>query len=270
MSLNFLFLGEITGRAGIGCLKNGLAALKQKYEVDFTIADGEGATGGFGLGKAHSVLLSKLGVDLITGGEKLYYKPDLVEFLPRCSFILRPANYPPASPGKGIKSVNVKGKKVAIVNLIGGSGFNKSSAQNPFAFMEYMLPKLQKENDLILVQFHSAMTAETATMGHYLKGAVSAVIGVHSKVLTADSQVLDGKTAFISDAGRCGSFMSVGGFEAGTEIKKFLTALPERSHEAWEEAEIQGVLVSVKDDLSVKIETIKEKVSIKKPEEEAV
>lgn len=266
MSLKFLFLGEITGRAGIAVIKNGMAALREKYSPDYIIANGEGTTNGFGLGKAHAVQLSKLGIDLITGGEKLFYKVDLVEFLPKCNFILRAANLPQAAPGKGIRTTTIKGKKVVILNLMSTSGFSRVSVQNPFTFLEYMLPKLQEDNDIILVQFHTGTTAEAATMGHYLKGKAAAVIGTHSKVLTADAAILDG-TAFISDNGRCGSALSVNGFESSAEIHKFMTGLPERSHEAWDDGEIQGVLVEVDDSgKAVNIEVVKEKVGIQRPE----
>ena len=266
MSLKFLFLGEITGRAGIQVIKNGLPSLKEKYSPDYIIANGEGTTNGFGLGKPHAVQLSKLGIDLITGGEKLYYKVDLVEFLPKCNFVLRAANLPQAAPGKGIKTTTIKDKKVAIINLLSSSGFSRISVQNPFIFLDYILPKVKEDNDIVLLQFHSGTTAESATMAHYLKGKVAAVIGTHSKVLTADATILDG-TAFITDNGRCGSSLSVNGFDANSEIHKYMTGLPERSHEAWDNGEIQGVLVTVSDEgKAEEIITIKESVKIQRPE----
>ena len=95
-----LFLGELVGRCGISALKSGLSGIKSKYDIDYTIINGEGMTGGYGIGKMHSMQLGKLGIDLTTGGEKLFYKPDFVEFMQKCSFVLRPLNYPPQCPGK--------------------------------------------------------------------------------------------------------------------------------------------------------------------------
>jgi len=267
MSIKVLFLGEIVGRAGIQCVKNGLKSLKEKYSPDYIVANAEGTTNGFGLGKAHAAQLSKLGIDLLTGGEKLFYKVDLVEGLNKMNFILRPCNFPQATPGKGYKSVMLKDKRVCIINLLSTSGFPRCSVQNPFSFMEYLLPKLKEENDIILVQFHSATTAESATLYHFLDGKAAAIISTHSKVLTADSHVSENRTAFISDNGRCGSALSVGGFDSQTEIHKLLTCLPERSKEAWSEGELQGVLVTIgEDNLAEGIEVVREKVEIERPE----
>ena len=266
MSFKVLFLGEIVGRAGIGAIKNGLKALKDKTGADFVIANAEGTTNGFGLGKAHSMQLSHLGINLLTGGEKLFYKQDMVEFFSKCSYVLRPANYPIKAPGKGYKIVEIKNKKVAIINLLGSSGFTRLSVTNPLTFSDMLLNKLKDEADIVLIQFHCATTAECATLAHYLKDRVAAVIGTHSKVLTADSKII-GKCAFISDNGRCGSALSVGGFNPEYEIKKLMSAIPDRSHESWEDCELQGVLVTISEEGSAEdIAPIKEKVKVERPE----
>ena len=109
-----LFLGEIVGRAGIAVLKKELRSLRHELDVDLCIANGEGTTNGFGIGAAHSVQLTKLGVDVITGGEKFYYKVDFVEFLPKCPFAIRPANYPPLSPGRPFRILERKGHRIAF------------------------------------------------------------------------------------------------------------------------------------------------------------
>lgn len=268
MSLNVLFLGEIVTRSGIAVLKNSLHKVRERYNVDLCIANGEGTTNGFGIGVSHAVQLSKLGVDIITGGEKFFYKPDFVEFLPKCPFAIRPANYPPQSPGKAYKILNIKNRKVAVTNFISSSGFARISASNPFINADYMIKKLREEADIVLVQFHCATTAECATFAHYLDGKVACVIGTHNKVMTADSVVLEKGTAFISDNGRCGSDLSVGGLKPELEIQKFITALPLRSWEYWDDGQLQGVLVTVNEDtgLAESIIPVKEKVKIEKPE----
>ena len=266
MSFKVLFLGEIVGRAGIMTIKNGLKALKEKTNADYCIANAEGTTNGFGLGKAHSIQLSHLGINLITGGEKIFYKQDMVEFFPKCSYVLRPANYPTKAPGKGYKIIEINNKKIAIINMLGASGFTRLSVSNPLSFADKILNKLKDEADIFLIQFHSATTAESATLAHYLKNRVAAVIGTHSKVLTADSQII-GKCAFISDNGRCGSALSAGGFNPEYEIKKLMTALPDRSHESWEDCEIQGVLVTISEEgFAEEIVPIKQKVNVERPE----
>ena len=267
MSLNVLFLGEIVGRAGIATIKTGLKALKEKYDIDYTVANAEGTTNGFGIGAAHAVQLSKLGINLLTGGEKFYYKVDFVEFLPKCNFALRPANYGQGSPGKAYKIITIKDKKIGITNFISSSGFSRISANNPFLSSDYMLKKLEEETDIILVQFHCATTAEAASFAHYLDGRVAAVISTHNKVLTADARILPGGTAFISDNGRCGSFLSVGGLDPRIEIEKFLTAVPQRSWEAWDGGELQGVVVKIDEESNKATEIIpfREEVKVTRP-----
>ncbi len=265
--VNILFLGEIVGRCGIGALKNGLGAIKTKYDVDYTIINGEGMTNGFGIGKAHSVQLGKLGVDLVTGGEKLFYKPDMVEFMQHCSFIIRPLNYPPLCPGKSVKNFTVRDSQFLVINLLGNSSM-KQAVQNAFVAIDGFLKKVEN-NPVILLVYHASTTAEKATMLHFLDGRVQAVIGTHTKVLTADECVTDKGTAFISDIGRIGSFMSVGGFDPETEIKKYRRQIPLRSRESWNDARIQGVVVSVdeKEHRTVSITVIDEPVTVEKPEE---
>lgn len=267
MSIKILFLGEIVGRPGIQSVKLGLKALKDKYGADLVVANAEGTTNGFGLGRQHSVQLFKMGIDILTGGEKLFYKADLVEVLPKNGNILRPANLPPTSPGKGYRIVTIKDKRVAVVNLISSSGF-KFSIQNPLSFMDYLTDNLKKDCDVILVQFHSGTTAESATLAHYLDGKVSAVIGTHAKALTADAHIMEKSTAFITDTGRCGSIMSAGGFNPEYEIRKLITALPERSHESWLMCELQGAVVTVDENTgkATSIEAFRKSVDVKSPE----
>ena len=125
--VRILFLGEITGRPGITCLKSGLVDIQKKYEIDYTVANGEGMTGGFGIGRAHAAQLTKMGVDLVTGAEKLFYKIDMVEFVQKAGFVLRPANYPPQCPGRSYRIIEIKGRKFVIINLQGNSLFPRQS-----------------------------------------------------------------------------------------------------------------------------------------------
>ena len=264
-----LFLGEITGRPGITCLKNGLASLKKKYDVDYTIANAEGMTGGFGIGKAHAAQLTKIGVDLITGGEKLFYKLDMVEFIQKAGFILRPANYPPQCPGRSYRAVDIKGRKFIIINLQGNALFPRQSIQNAFSSIDMLLKKLsEKDPDaVVLLQFHAATTAEKKTMRFFLDGRAAAVIGTHTKVITADEIVTSSGLAYITDNGRVGSFVSVGGFDPETEIRKLRSQLPVRSQECWNDGIIEGVIVDIDEESgkSTGIHRIMERVAIAAP-----
>ncbi len=267
--INLLFLGEIVGRAGIQALKNGLPALKEKYDVDYTIINAEGMTNGYGIGRMHSLQLGKLGIDLSTGGEKLFYKIDMVEHIKKAGYMLRPYNMPPDCPGRGYRIQMIKDRKFLIANLIGNSDFSKLNAQNAFLAAENLRKKAEDENAVLIVYFHAATTAEKNTMLCFLDGKAAAVVGTHTKILTADAHVTGNGTAYITDTGRVGSFMSVSGFEPDTEIKKMKGAIPIRSREAWLDGRIEGLLVSIDEQTLKAVDaiTIDEKVEVKKPEE---
>ncbi len=245
LSVRILFVGEIVGKAGVFCIKKALPDIKERYNVDFTIADGEGATGGFGLGKKHSVYLHKLGIDVITGGERIYYKRDMVDHIARCPYILRPANYPPGAPGRGYKVFGRddlrKRPPVAVIVLLGQSGFDRVHPSNPFTYLPELVERVKQQAQIVVVDFHAATTAEKQAMFHHADGKVSAVIGTHTKVRTADESVL-------TDIGRTGSNDSIGGLDPKIEIRKFLTQIPERSADIWSELELQGVLLDIDED----------------------
>ncbi|MFA5570820.1 MAG: TIGR00282 family metallophosphoesterase [Sphaerochaetaceae bacterium] len=263
MSIRILFLGEIVGKPGIQALKNGLKGLKERESIDFVVANGEGATGGFGIGKNHALQITKLGVDLITTGEKTYYKKDMVEYIGQNRKIIRPANYPFGNPGRGFGIFHIGEIRVAFINLLGNADFNRTHTSNPFIQANSLVEKLLPESDAICLQFHASTTAEKQTMAHHLKGRVAAVIGTHSKVLSSDARILEEATAAITDNGRCGSALSVGGFDSSVEIERFLTQIPSRSVESYKNLELQGVIVEItKDGKATSITTVKESVDM--------
>ena len=139
MSLKVLFLGEIVGRAGLTAVKKFLPSFRQEEKIDLVVANAEGTTNGFGLGKAHAMQLTHLGINLLTGGEKIFYKVEMVEFFPKCSFVLRPMNYPQKTPGKGYRIVEIAGKRVAIINMLGQSGFSRVCVMNPLNAADMIL-----------------------------------------------------------------------------------------------------------------------------------
>ena len=265
--INILFTGEITGRPGIQCTKVLLDKIKKENDVDYTVSNCEGMTNGFGIGKAHASQLAKMGVNLSCGAEKLFYKIDMVEGITKNPFILRPYNMNPATPGKSFRIVEIKGKKFLIANLIGNSQMNRIASNNAFLSAERLLEKAESENAKLIIFFHAATTAEKNTMLYFLKGKAAAVIGTHTKVLTADAKVLSG-TAYISDTGRVGAFYSVSGFESQTEIRKYMRAIPERSHECWSEGRFDGVVVSLDEEsgMAVEVKTIAERCDLERPE----
>ena len=245
--MRVLFLGEIVGRCGIGVIKNALKTYRRENGVDLVIANGEGATSGFGLGFQNALSLQHMGIDVLTMGEKSFFKLDMVEGISKRSSILRPANYPEDVPGRGVRYVTVGERKVCIINTLGMCNFNNPHLNNPFLGTEALLNKIHAETNTVFYVFHASATAEKMAMGRMLQGKVSAVVGTHSKVMTADARILDGGTAYITDLGRCGASVSVGGFEPEHEIRKFRTSVQTRSHESWEKPQMQGLLVDVDD-----------------------
>ena len=267
--VRILFLGEITGRPGITAIRKGLPELKKKYSIDYTVANGEGATGGFGIGRATAIQLSKMGIDLITGAEKLFFKIDMVEFIQKAGFVLRPANYPPQCPGRSYKIVTLNDRKFAFINLQGNSMFQRQSIQNAFNSIESLLKKLQEKEEVIpVIQFHAATTAEKKTMRFFLDGKAAALIGTHTKVITADEMVTDQGLAYITDNGRVGSALSVGGFLPETEIQKIRSQIPVRSQECWDDGIIEGVIVDIDETTgkSTAIQRVMEHLEIEPPE----
>ncbi|MDC7241505.1 MAG: TIGR00282 family metallophosphoesterase [Spirochaetales bacterium] len=243
--MKVLFIGEIVSKAGVFTVKKLLPGLKKEKEIDFVIANGNGVTGGFGMGKNHSLYLKKLGIDAMTSGECVYYKKDMVGFIPKASFLLRPANYPPGSPGRGWSIYHVGDRKVGVINLLGQSGYQRVHLSNPFSYVPDLVKRVKEQTDNIIVNFHATTTAERETLAYVVDGTVSAVIGTGTKALTADAGIMPKGTARITDAGRTGSLNSVGGLDSDIEIRKFLTQIPERSGDAWDQMELQGVLLDL-------------------------
>ncbi len=247
MSVRIFCMGEIVGKAGVFCVKSLLADFKTEKKIDFVVANGEGTTGGFGIGKNHSIYLHKLGIDVITGGECIYYKRDMVSHIKKAPYILRPANYPPGNPGRGWRIYQAGEYKIGVISLLGQSGFRRVHLSNPFSFLPTIVERIREETPIILLDFHAATTAEKYTMFHHADGKVSAVAGTHHKALTADEAILPKGTGMICDTGRTGSADSVGGLNSKVEIRQFLTQIPERSSETWDGIEMQGVIFEISD-----------------------
>jgi 2',3'-cyclic-nucleotide 2'-phosphodiesterase len=247
-NLKILYIAEIVGKAGVFCVKSLLPALRAERGLDLVVANGDGATGGFGIGRGHAIYLHKLGVDVITSGECIYYKRDMVPHIGSAPYILRAANYPHGNPGRGWTVVPAGGSKVAVVSLLGISGFTKTHLGNPFHLMPRLAAKLREETQAVIVDFHAASTGEKGTLFHHLDGSVSAVIGSHGKVATADEHIRPKGTATITDAGRTGSALSVAGLDPEVEIRKLLTQVHEKSRAAWASLELQGVYLEIAPD----------------------
>ncbi len=238
-------MGEIVGKTGVQAATKLLPRLKEELQFDFAVANGNGVTGGFGIGKNHAIMLSKKGIDIITSGECVYYKKDMIPFISKAPFLLRPANYPPGSPGRGWGIFEKEGKTLGLINLLGQSGYDRVHPSNPFSYVNDLIEKVKTFTPHILINFHAPTTAEKKTMAAIVDGHASAIIGTGAKALTADGRISGRGTAAITDAGRCGGLHSVGGFLPDIEIQKFMNQIPERSKDPEGTAEFQGVFLEL-------------------------
>lgn len=248
MPVRILYVGEIVGASGVFCMKKLLPAIKQEHHVDFTIVGADGATGGYGTGKNHAVYLHKLGADVLAGGECIYYKRDMVPHIAKAPYILRPANYPPQNPGRGYHVYTSGNESVAVIVLLGQAGFDRVHLRNPFSYLPGIVDRIAEKTHTIILDFHASTSAEKSAMFFHADGMVSAVIGTHTKVMTADERIMPKGTAVITDVGRTGSSDSVGGLDPAIEIEKHLTQIPERSKASWKKLELQAVLIDIEPD----------------------
>ncbi len=253
MSLRVIYVAEIVGKAGVRCVKTLLPHLRQKYGAVFVMGNADGVTSCAGIGRNHAGYLRKLGVSAITGGDYIYYKKDMVESFGAMPYVLRPANFPAESPGRGwrlFSAETVQGKKaqIAVVSLLGQSGFTRIHSDNPFVCFATLIEHIRNETPYVVVDFHGATTAEKQAFCYYADGKVSAVFGSHGRVQTSDERILEKGTAVITDAGRTGAVDSVGGCEAGSRIAGYLRGIPEWNREAEGPGELQGVLCELQSD----------------------
>lgn len=245
--MKLLFIGEIVGKGGVLAVKSLLPKIKEEHDIDLVVANGNGATGGFGIGKNHSIYLHKLGVDVITTGECVYYKKDMVGHIWKAPYILRAANFPSGNPGRGWGIYEAGNSKVAVLNFMGLSGYARIHLNNPFTYVLEVIKRVKEQTPFILLNFHGATTAEKQTMAYHVDGKVSACIGTGQKCMTADGQIMNQGSFFITDMGRCGSALSVGGLDKTIEIEKFLKQIPQRSKDCMDNLELQGVLLDLED-----------------------
>ncbi|GHU35236.1 metallophosphoesterase [Spirochaetia bacterium] len=263
--MNILYVAEIVGKAGVYAFKTVLPGIVKQYAVDCVIACCDGATGSRGLGKNHAAYLHKLGARVITTGDYCFFKKDLVESLEQTLYVLRPANLNPDAPGFGSRIFKIGAEKMAVVALLGQSGFDRFHSNNPFTALPALLETLRQETPYIVVDFHAQATAEKYTLFNIADGLCSAVIGSHCRVQTADEAVMPGGTARIADAGRTGSTASVGGTGKTARINFYLSGIPEWTRETWDDIELQGVLIQIdKSGKAVNIERIRRSVKAPK------
>lgn len=225
--MRIVVCGDIVGAPGRRMFARAVPRLREELEADLIIANGENAAGGRGITPAVADEIFGAGADVITMGDHTWDQKEIMAYLERNERLLRPANYPEGVPGRGYCEVSAGGTKVLVVNLL-GRVFMPPVADCPFHVIERILGGGEAHAPLKVVDFHAEATSEKKAMGWYLAGRVSAVVGSHTHVATADEVVLPGGTAYITDAGMTGPHDSVLGRDKESVLQKFLTGLPAR------------------------------------------
>lgn len=244
--MKILAIGDIVGEAGVEKLEKELPKIKQENNIDFTIVNGENAAGGMGINKNNFKGMLKAGADVVTLGNHTWAKKDVFSFIKEPN-ILRPANYSKGLPGRGYGIYEAKGKKIAVMNLIGRVDMNVLS-ENPFQLAKKIISKIKDEVDIIVIDFHAEATAEKIALARYLDGDVTVVFGTHTHVQTADEQILPNGTGYITDIGMTGPKHSVIGMDPAASIKRLETTLPERYKIAEGTCMLNGCIFEINDE----------------------
>lgn len=243
--MKILAIGDIVGNSGIKKLKSELKKIITEKNIDFVIVNGENSAEGMGITEKNfnDILAEK--VDVITMGNHTWGKKDIFKFINHPKLI-RPANYPTGVQGKGYNIYEFKNKKIGVINLIGRVDMNVLS-ENPFLIAKKLVDKLEKQVDIIVIDFHAEATAEKIALANYLDGKATIIFGTHTHVQTADEQILEKGTGYITDIGMTGPKHSVIGMDISASIKRFETTLPERYKIAVGETMLNGVVFEVDD-----------------------
>jgi metallophosphoesterase (TIGR00282 family) len=247
--MRLLFLGDVVGRAGRNAVTEELPGLRERYQLDFVVVNGENAAGGYGITEAILEDLLGAGADVVTLGNHAWDQKETLVFIERQDRLLRPVNFPPGAPGKGAGMFRARnGADVLVVCAMGRTFMAELDC--PFHAMDRQLEAcaLKQGADAIVIEFHAEATSEKQAMAHYADGRASCVVGTHTHTPTADERVLPGGTAFICDAGMCGDYQSVLGMDPGEPINRFLTKIPRgRFEPAMGTPTLSGLAVEIDD-----------------------
>jgi 2',3'-cyclic-nucleotide 2'-phosphodiesterase len=242
--LNVLFLGDIVGEPGRHAVIARLPELKQKYSLDFIVVNGENAAGGRGITGKITIDLLRAGASVITTGDHIWDQKDIIAFLPLEPRLLRPLNYPPGAPGSGAIVLETAKGKIGVINVQART-FMQPILENPFRALATAVPEMRAETKVIVVDVHGETTSEKIAIGRFLDGKVSAVIGTHTHVQTADEQIFPGGTAFLCDAGMCGPVNSILGRAIDPIVNRFASNMPAAFPVAGGEVRLRGAVVEI-------------------------
>lgn len=244
--MNILFVGDITGQAGLEKAKRELSRLRRQYQADLVVVNGENAAERNGITERQFQELRFAGADVITMGNHTWANGEIYQFIDREEALVRPLNYPAGTPGRGYTLVDMGRSQAAVINLLGN--VYVSTLPSPFTVIDTLLEDLQRQGVRhILIDFHGEATSEKIAFAHYVDGRVSAVLGTHTHVQTADECILSGGTAYISDVGMTGAVDSVLGVKTELSVQQFVTQIPVRLQHAEGVARLCAVAVELDD-----------------------
>jgi metallophosphoesterase (TIGR00282 family) len=241
--MNILFIGDIVGHPGRQAVADLLPGLVKKYNLDFVIANAENAAGGSGITPKVAQELFAAGVDALTSGDHIWKKRDIFEIIEGEERILRPLNFPGNAPGRGLGIFKKNSKSIGVINVQGRVFME--ALECPFRTARQAQEELIKQTKVILLDIHAEATSEKIAMGWYLDGLVSAIVGTHTHIQTADERILPAGSAYITDAGMTGPYDSVIGRQTEDVLQRFITAVPTRFEVAKENVQLHGVLLDI-------------------------
>src|SRR5947207_3955301 len=241
--MKLLLIGDVVGKPGRSALLDRLQDLKEQNAIDFTVMNAENVAGGFGITASIADLLFSSGIDVMTSGNHIFDKHEVIDYIKMQPRLLRPANYPPQTPGNGIWVGEVKGVRVAVMNLLGRVFMQP--ADDPFRVANELLASLADNVKVRIVDMHAEATSEKTAMGWHLDGRVSVVYGTHTHVQTADERMLHDGTAYITDLGMTGSYGGVIGMKKGDIINRFMSPIHRKPDHSKSEVRICGAVVDV-------------------------
>lgn len=256
MPVRLFFIGDIIGKPGRQALSASLHRIVDRFRIDLVIANGENAAGGFGLTEETAGDLFSQGVHVLTSGNHIWDKKDALQLIECEERILRPANYPPETAGRGWGVYETaSGVPVGVINLEGRVFMNNLDC--PFRKADELVGQLRPTTAVILVDFHAEATSEKRALGWYLDGRVSAVVGTHTHVQTADEEILPNGTAYLTDAGMTGSFDSVIGMNREQAVRKFVSQMPVKFDVAKRDIRVNGVVIEVDEETGRAVDIIR-------------
>jgi metallophosphoesterase (TIGR00282 family) len=241
--MNVLMVGDVYGEPGRAAIQKLVPRLRSQHAVDLAVVNVENAAGGFGITPPIAKAFLEQGVDVMTTGNHVWDKKEIVPHIVKENLLLRPANFPEGTPGVGYVSVKAGPYRVGVVNLMGRIFMNPIDC--PFRKADEVVAQLRRETPIILVDMHAEATSETMAMGWYLDGRVSAVVGTHRHVQTADERVLPGGTAYITDLGLTGPTDGIIGVDRQQIIQRFMTQMPIKFEAAKGPAALHGVVITL-------------------------